>query len=100
VVFYGVMMANRVPGALINGASPPQAFHWRLQTIDDETGAAVTVNYSNPVCSQSNPVNLPASQDSNTMLCFPQTRQLHTEVSVDNELMWAINDRLGFRPRT
>lgn len=31
---------------------------------------------------------------------FPQTRQLHTEVAVDNELMWAINDRFGFRPRT
>jgi len=31
---------------------------------------------------------------------FPQTHQLHTEVSVDNELMWAINDRFGFCPRT
>ncbi|NUP49919.1 MAG: hypothetical protein HOW97_21795, partial [Catenulispora sp.] len=72
LVFYGVMMANRAPGALLNGATLPQMFHWRLQTIDDETGMAVTVKYSDPACSQSNPVNLPASQDANTMLCFPQ----------------------------
>ncbi|GAA2047503.1 hypothetical protein GCM10009839_60850 [Catenulispora yoronensis] len=30
----------------------------------------------------------------------PQTRRLHTSVGVDDEVMWAVNQRFGFRPET
>ncbi|QCB94997.1 polymorphic toxin-type HINT domain-containing protein [Cellulomonas shaoxiangyii] len=65
VRFYGTQMANRVD--TVGDAGPPMN-RFRLNALDTETGARVSVNYTPKDCT---PTSLPASADSNTRRCFP-----------------------------
>ncbi|MBS2545308.1 RHS repeat-associated core domain-containing protein [Catenulispora sp. NL8] len=76
VVFYGTLLANRVPGLTVGGQGLPPMNHWRLQTVADETGSTITANYAATTssigsCSQSATGGLP-KPDANGVLCFPQ----------------------------
>lgn len=76
LVFYGDLLANRVPGLTVDGQGLPPMNHWRLQTVADVTGSTVTATYaattsSIGACSQSATGGLP-KPDSNGVLCYPQ----------------------------
>ncbi|MBB2923532.1 RHS repeat-associated core domain-containing protein [Cellulomonas cellasea] len=63
--FYGVQMANRVDR--LGDLGPPMN-RFRLNALDTETGARISVNYTPQDCTSA---NLPASPESNTRRCFP-----------------------------
>lgn len=65
VTFGAVQLSNRVNTAADGISSLPR---YRLRTINTETGALTTVNYSNGQCTAT---NIP-TPDSNTLRCFPQ----------------------------
>lgn len=65
ITFGAVQLTNRVNTAA-DGISPLPRY--RLRTINSETGALTTVNYSSTQCAAT---NLP-TPDSNTLRCFPQ----------------------------
>ena len=64
VTFSGQPLSNRV--ILSDGYDP--LTRRRITNITTETGENVTVDYSAPACGGSQP----SSQDSNSMLCYPQ----------------------------
>ncbi|MFJ8364449.1 RHS repeat-associated core domain-containing protein [Streptomyces sp. NPDC093984] len=68
VKFAGQALANRVDG--LDGYQP--ITRQRLTTITTESGEVITANYSSPQCHRSGTTVLPASQDTNTYLCYPQ----------------------------
>ncbi|QSB05073.1 polymorphic toxin-type HINT domain-containing protein [Natronoglycomyces albus] len=62
--FGGMALPNRVDA--IDGA--PQIWRWRLTDIKTETGAVISVNYSEPQCTSN---NRPSSAHNNSMRCYP-----------------------------
>jgi RHS repeat-associated protein len=60
-------MPNRVDGATTGAAA---LYRPRMDSITTESGAQIVVSYATPQCSRVNNV-MPASEDSNTMTCFP-----------------------------
>ena len=67
VTFTPVEVDNRVDG-LVPAANP--LYRPRIAGITTEAGALITVVYAAPACSRVNGT-MPASQDTNTMPCFP-----------------------------
>ncbi|MEW2545049.1 RHS repeat-associated core domain-containing protein [Streptomyces sp. NPDC047002] len=65
VTFDGVQMPNHVEG----GEDTLRYYKWRIRKITSETGAVLTVNYSDPQCIRG--TTMPASEDANTLRCFP-----------------------------
>jgi RHS repeat-associated protein len=65
VKFAGTQMANRVD--TLGDAGPPMN-RFRINAIETETGARVSLNYTPQDCTVG---NLPASPESNTRRCFP-----------------------------
>lgn len=65
ITFGAVQLTNRVNTANDGISALPR---YRLRTINTETGALTTVNYSDPQCTAT---NIP-TPDSNTLRCFPQ----------------------------
>ncbi|WP_421742687.1 RHS repeat-associated core domain-containing protein [Cellulomonas sp.] len=63
--FYGTQMANRVD--TLGDYGPPMN-RYRINAIDTDSGARVSVNYTPQDCS---PTSLPASPDTNVRRCFP-----------------------------
>ncbi|MEU0567861.1 RHS repeat-associated core domain-containing protein [Nonomuraea sp. NPDC005983] len=64
ITFTGVQLPNRVDS---NEGRPPLV-KWRVQTVNNETGGELRVNYAPADCK---PGDVPAA-DRNTRLCFPQ----------------------------
>lgn len=69
VKFLGEMMPNRVPVAGQDATYYPAINKWRLVEVDTETGEQIQATYNTPACS---PTNLPASDSTNTLDCFPE----------------------------
>ncbi|TMC11040.1 MAG: RHS repeat-associated core domain-containing protein, partial [Chloroflexi bacterium] len=61
-------MPNRVDGAISGAAA---LYRPRMDSITTESGAQIVVSYATPQCSRVNKV-MPASEDTDTMSCFPQ----------------------------
>jgi RHS repeat-associated protein len=68
VTFVADEMPNRVDGAITGAAA---LYRPRMDSITTESGAQIVVSYQSPQCSRVNNV-MPASEDTNTMSCFPQ----------------------------
>ncbi|MFJ3235917.1 polymorphic toxin-type HINT domain-containing protein [Streptomyces sp. NPDC086787] len=66
VSFEGVQLHNRVDKT---GDDVVPYIKWRVRKITSETGAVVTVNYSDPECIADS--NLPTALDKNTKRCYP-----------------------------
>ncbi|MGW4638474.1 polymorphic toxin-type HINT domain-containing protein [Sphaerisporangium sp. NPDC004334] len=64
VRFAGVQKPNRVDA--LEGRPP--LTKWRISAIDNETGGALSITYSNPDCAAGNT----PEPDSNTRRCYPQ----------------------------
>jgi RHS repeat-associated protein len=67
ITFVADEMPNRVDGATTGAAA---LFRPRMDSITTESGAQIVVSYASPQCSRVNSV-MPASEDRNTMSCFP-----------------------------
>jgi len=68
ITFVADEMPNRVDGAITGAAA---LYRPRMDSITTESGAQIVVSYAAPQCSRVNNV-MPASEDANTMSCFPQ----------------------------
>lgn len=73
VTFGVAQLANRV-SANFHGTQVPLLLHYRIGTVTSETGAITSVTYSDslPGVTACSATNLPAAQDHNTWLCFPE----------------------------
>ncbi|MFG2640348.1 ricin-type beta-trefoil lectin domain protein [Streptomyces sp. NPDC048370] len=69
VSFTPVMLPNRVDGTNLVPA-PPIMNRPRIQTIRNETGGVLNVDYNLADCSRINNV-MPAAEDDNTRACYP-----------------------------
>ncbi|MFJ4836474.1 RHS repeat-associated core domain-containing protein, partial [Streptomyces sp. NPDC088747] len=81
VTFGGIQLYNRVDTTHDDIAA---LVKWRVRTVTSETGAVLTVNYSDPQCVAG--TTMPSSPDADTLRCFPTYWQ--PPYTADPQLDW------------